>query len=101
MFHAIIRNGHGALHLVAPLNPYNLQTLQQHVRGMSKDGGAVDLRVEIDPRERPIFTRYAERWMRRLAGAGIPVHVEEVRLSGGWLARALAFKNRPTDWSRV
>ena len=76
MLHAVIRSGRDAMHFFAEVNGYNLQTLQQHVRQSSREGGRVHLRVEVDPHDQAAFARHSARWLRALSRRGTAVEVE-------------------------
>ncbi len=76
MLHAVIRSGRDALHFIAEVNGYNLQTLRQHVRQTSREDGPVHLRVEIDADDQAAFVHYANRWLRGLSQRGTAVEVE-------------------------
>ncbi len=78
MFHATIRTSRDALHIIGEVDPYNLQTLQQHVRGASRDAnrGAVYLLIQVNTRDGPEFARYAQPWLQRLKSRGVRVDVQ-------------------------
>ncbi len=76
MLHAVIRNDHDALHFVAEVNAYNLETLEVHARGMATLGGTVHLDIEVDAADRSYLARRGQRWMKRLSKlAGVSVNI--------------------------
>lgn len=76
MFHAHIRTPHDAFHFIAEVNPYNLQTLRQHVRQSLREDGALKISVLIDPPDQRAFARYTARWLPQLIEAGTQVEVD-------------------------
>jgi hypothetical protein len=75
MLHAHIRTPRDAFHFIAEVNPYNLQTLRQHVRQSLREDGPLRLSVALDPADQPAFARYTARWLPQLIEAGMVVEV--------------------------
>ena len=48
MMHAVIRSSNDTIHLIGHVDPYNVESLRDHVRGMSRHGD-VSLSIEIAP----------------------------------------------------
>jgi hypothetical protein len=59
MFHARICTTHDAFHLIAEVNPYNLQTLRHHVRQSIREDGPLKISLQVDASDqsRPILHR--------------------------------------------
>lgn len=76
MLHARIRTLHDAFHFIAEVNPYNLQTLRQHVRQSLREDGPLRISVAIDPADEAAFARYTARWLPQLIEAGMVVEVD-------------------------
>lgn len=76
MLHARIGTQHDALHFIAEVNPYNLQTLRQHVRQSLRDDAQLKLSLAIDLADQPAFARYTARWLPQLIEAGTVVEME-------------------------
>jgi hypothetical protein len=76
MLHARIRTPHDAFHFIAEVNPYNLQTLRQHVRQSLREDGPLRISVAIDPADEAVFARYTARWLPQLIEAGTVVEVD-------------------------
>jgi hypothetical protein len=76
MMHAVIRNGHDALHLIGHVDAYNLESLRDHTRAMGRDGG-LSVVIDLSPSDEETLTRQAGRWLYRLARAGVPVVVRK------------------------
>lgn len=87
MFHAVVRSGNDALHFIAEIDGYNLQTLQQYVRGAVEESGTAELFVEVDSPEQAGWERQTRRWLSRLCRNGVQVHVETVPSSEGSIAK--------------
>jgi hypothetical protein len=75
MLHAVIRSGREALHFFGEVNPYNLQTLRDHVRQSVREHQPVQVRVEIDPRDRLAFDQLASKWLLSVQGSGAAVEI--------------------------
>jgi uncharacterized protein (DUF2267 family) len=82
MLHATIRSHGEALHFIAELDHYNLQTLRQHLQGALADRGSAELHVRIDADQRRDWEKRTQRWLSRLVQAGVPIHVEAVAPPG-------------------
>lgn len=78
MLYATVRSGREALHFVAEVTPYNVQTLQQHVRGTLRDRGRGDVLILLDPSDAQAWNCYAHCWLSRLTDTGVPVRVQIV-----------------------
>jgi len=76
MMHAIIRNGHDALHLIGHVDPYNLESLRDHTRTMARKG-TLSVVIEVTPSDEERLTRHAGRWLDRLARDGVSVLVRK------------------------
>jgi len=76
MLHAHIRTPHDAFHFIAEVNPYNLQTLHQHVRQSLREEGQLQISVQIDSTDQSAFARYTARWLPQLIAAGTAVEVD-------------------------
>lgn len=76
MLHARIRTPHDAFHFIAEVNPYNLQTLRQHMRQSLREDGQLRISVAIDPADQPAFARYTARWLPQLIEAGMVVEMD-------------------------
>jgi hypothetical protein len=74
MMHAVIRNGHDALHLIGHVDAYNLESLRDHTTAMGRDGG-LSVVIEVSPKDEELLTAQAGRWLDRLARSGVPVVV--------------------------
>ncbi|HWP66680.1 MAG TPA: hypothetical protein VNO26_12280 [Candidatus Limnocylindria bacterium] len=74
MMHAIIRNGHDAIHLIGHVDAYNVESLRDHVRGM-RGRGQVSLSIDISPADTEALQRHAGRWLERLVADGMRVAV--------------------------
>ena len=48
MMYAVIRARGEALHFIAEMSPYNLQTLRDYVRAIARDRGSAELRISFD-----------------------------------------------------
>jgi hypothetical protein len=78
MFHAVVRSAHDALHFIAEIDGYNLETLQQHVREAVKESGSAELYVEVDSPEQAGWELKTRRWLSKLSRTGVQVRVETV-----------------------
>jgi hypothetical protein len=76
MLHAVIRSDRDALHFFGEVSGYNIQTLRQYVRESARDGGALQLRLEIEADDQSDFAKHTQRWLPALADAGAVVEVE-------------------------
>jgi hypothetical protein len=76
MIHAQIRTAHDAMHFFAEVNPYNLQTLRQHVKQRLHDDGPLTISLQIDPSDERAFTRYTSSWLPALIEAGTAVELD-------------------------
>lgn len=81
MLHAVIRSDHDALHFIGEVNLYNLETVEQHVRSYLKEGDRLELRFEVDPKDRRRFEQQAGPFLSRYTSSGIPVEVRRHRVS--------------------
>jgi hypothetical protein len=75
MLHAHIRTPHDAFHFIAEVNPYNLQTLRQHLRQSLREEGPLHVSLQIDPTDQSAFARYTARWLPQIIAAGNAVEV--------------------------
>jgi hypothetical protein len=75
MFHAVIRSGGSVLHLFAELDPYNLETLRQHVAGALRENPPVHVAIGVDAHEREELKGRLRCWARRLEGRGAAVEI--------------------------
>ncbi len=78
MLHAVIRSNRDALHFFGEVSDYNLQTLRQYVRQSRQDCGPLNIRMEIEPSDRPAFAKHTSRWVSGLVRRGTVVEVEVV-----------------------
>ena len=78
MLHAVIRTDRDALHFFGEVSDYNLQTLRQYVRQSTQDCGPLNVRVEIEPSDRPAFAKLTAKWLSALVSRGTVVEVEVV-----------------------
>ena len=76
--YALIRARGEALHFIAELTPYNLQTLRDYVHAIARDRGAAELRISFDAADETALRRFGERWLPRLAAAGVSLHMERI-----------------------
>jgi hypothetical protein len=76
MLHAVIRTRHEAFHFFAEPDAYNLETLQQHVRGARRESGGVRLEISFDPPSGPEVVRRITRWLHRLSRIGVAVELD-------------------------
>ena len=76
MMHAIIRNGHDALHLIGHVDAYNLESLRDHTKAMAREG-TLSVVIEVTPSDEQRLTQQAGRWLDRLAREGVPVLVRK------------------------
>lgn len=76
MLHARISTQYDSFHFIAEVNPYNLQTLRQHVRQSLRDDAQLKVSVAIDVADQPAFARYTARWLPQLIEAGTVAEVE-------------------------
>jgi hypothetical protein len=76
MMYAVIRAGGEALHFIAELNPYNLQTLRDYARGIARDRGPAELRISFDATDEIALRQLGERWLPRLAASGVSLFLE-------------------------
>jgi len=76
MMHAIIRNGHDALHLIGHVDAYNLESLRDHTKAMAREG-ELSVVIEVSPRDEELLTQQAGHWLERLAREGVPVLVRK------------------------
>jgi len=76
MMHAVIRNGHDALHLIGHVDAYNLESLRDHTKAMGRDGG-LSVVIEVSPSDEQMLAQQAGRWLDRLSREGIPVMVRK------------------------
>jgi hypothetical protein len=76
MFHARICTAHDAFHIIAEVNPYNLQTLRHHLRQSMREGDHVKLSLQIDPSDRRNFDRFTARWLPGLIASGTEVEMD-------------------------
>ena len=74
MMHAVIRNSNDSIHLIGHVDPYNMESLRDHVRGMTRHG-EVSLSIEIEPSDTEALHRHAGRWLGRLIATGARVIV--------------------------
>ena len=79
MLHAVIRSGREALHFFGEVNPYNLQTLRDHVRQSAREDRTIQIRVEVDPKDRLTFDHLAATWLPRVQDSGAVVEVAVMR----------------------
>jgi hypothetical protein len=75
MLHAHIRTAHDAFHFIAEVNPYNLQTLRQHVNQSLREDGQLTISMQIDSADEAVFARHAARWLPALIEAGTAVEL--------------------------
>lgn len=75
MMHARISTEHDAFHFFGEVNPYNLETLRQHVRQTMHDDGGIRLLVEIEPADQRAFNQRTARWLPRLVATGTDVQI--------------------------
>jgi hypothetical protein len=75
MMHAVIRTSNDCIHLIGHVDPYNVESLRDHVRGMGRHGD-VSLVIDIAPADEAALLQHAGRWLSRLAGAGVTVRVQ-------------------------
>ena len=83
MLHVRIRSPHDAFHFIGEVNPYNLQTLQHHIRQSLRENGRLTVAVQIDPADEPLFSRYAADWLHELGDRGTAVHVDAAPIGSG------------------
>jgi hypothetical protein len=76
MLHARIGTQSDAFHFIAEVNPYNVQTLRQHVRQSLRDDAQLKVSVAIDLADQPAFGRLTARWLPQLIEAGAVVEVQ-------------------------
>jgi hypothetical protein len=76
MLHAVIRTRNEAFHFFAEPDLYNLETLQQHVRGARRDSRQVKLEISFDPPSGPDIARRVNRWLHRLSRVGVSVELD-------------------------
>jgi len=74
MMHAVIRTTNDTIHLIGHVDPYNVESLRDHVRGMGRYG-EVSLSIEIAPSDTDALQRHAGRWLGRLVATGARVTV--------------------------
>ena len=82
MFHAVVRSGHDALHFIAEIDGYNIQTLQQYMRGAVRERESPELFVQVDSPEQGRWEKATRRWLSRLSSSGVRVQVETVTAEG-------------------
>ena len=76
MLYAVIRSRNEALHFIAELNPYNLETLRDYARGTSRECGSTDLKIAVPAADQKTLRRYTRGWRSRLNKAGVSVSIE-------------------------
>jgi hypothetical protein len=76
MLHAVIRSDRDALHFFGEVSGYNLQTLRQYVRQSVRDGGPLQVRLEIETDDQTDFVKHTQRWLPTIVDAGAMVEVE-------------------------
>ena len=81
MLHAVIRSDHDALHFFGEVSGYNLQTLRQYVRQGTRDGGTLQVRVEIESDDQPVFAKHTAKWLPALVNSGARIEVEVLSVS--------------------
>jgi hypothetical protein len=83
MFHAIIRNRTGVLHVIGEVEAYDLETLRRHVVGAARETAPAPshLQIRVDPGQRDELQRRTRRWMRRLALAGVTVAISSLSIA--------------------
>jgi hypothetical protein len=74
MMHAVIRSSNDTIHLIGHVDPYNVESLRDHVRGMARHGD-VSLSIEIEASDTEALQRHAGRWLGRLVATGARVAV--------------------------
>ena len=88
--YALIRARGEALHFIAELTPYNLQTLRDYVRAIARDRGPAELRISFDAADETALQRFGERWLSRLAADGVSLHMERIPAATPEPARPVA-----------
>lgn len=76
MFHARICTTHDAFHLIAEVNPYNLQTLRHHVSQSIREDGPLKISLQVDAPDQRAFVRYTARWLPGLIASGTQVEMD-------------------------
>jgi hypothetical protein len=75
MFHAVIHARQSSLHLVAETDPYNLETLRQHVVDAVRQSEPVRLHIDVHPEQRDELVGRIRKWVKRIEEAGAQVEV--------------------------
>jgi hypothetical protein len=75
MFHAVIRDQGGALHLIADVDPYNLETLRQHVAQSMREAPPVHLRIDVQQDQHQALDARLRRWVKRITRSGAEVEI--------------------------
>lgn len=75
MMHAVIKGSNDSLHLIGPVEPYNLESLAYHATSMQKSGGPLDLCIWVTRDEEDALRRDAQPLLDRLAHEGSVVRV--------------------------
>ena len=83
MLYAVIRSRNEALHFIAELNPYNLETLRDYARGTSRECGSTDLKIAVPAADQKTLRRYTRGWRSRLNKAGVSVSIESADEGAG------------------
>ena len=73
MLEARIQSPRGSLYFAAEATPYDLETLRLHVRELTPDHRAGDLRLEVTVAARDPLAGAIRVWLQQLADAGVHV----------------------------
>jgi len=77
MMHAVIRGGHDVLHLIGHVDPYNIESLRDHVASMTRNG-EVSLFIEVTAKDSRQLSNRAGDWLDHLPRQGVSVKVREI-----------------------
>jgi hypothetical protein len=75
MFHAVVRTRGSVLHLLAELDPYDLETLRQHIVLALRENPPVHVAIGVEAHEPEELQGRLRRWARRLEGSGAAVEI--------------------------